>query len=98
MTDQTDEEKEQNMLFMEIKIPFPSQRLAMIAYNTLRVDREPKRGGCKKTLVVLEKELHIKLQAQEARVLRVASNALLDFVHLVLDTMDRFDPERSVEE
>ena len=36
----------------DIRVPFPSAREAEIAYNSLRVDPEPKRGGVNKKLCV----------------------------------------------
>ena len=85
------EEKSEEYV-MDIKVPFPSPRYAEIAYNTLRVDKEPKRGGCRKTLVLHNNELHVKLEANEARTLRVASNSFLDFLTLVSETMEQFGP------
>ena len=76
---------------MNLSVTFPSRRYAEIAYNTLRVDKEPPRGGCKKTLHVNDTELAIKLEAPEARTLRNASNACLDFLMVVTETMKRFD-------
>ena len=76
---------------MDISVTYPSVRYAEIAYNTLRVDREPSRGGCKKTLTLSENAVVIKLEAVEARTLRVASNACLDYLVLVTETMKRFD-------
>lgn len=35
-----------------IQVPFHSEEDAGVAYNTLKVDREPPRGGCKRTLSV----------------------------------------------
>ena len=77
---------------MDISIPFSTPRHAEIAYNTLRVDQEPSRGGCKKILTLEENTLHVKLTSAEAKVLRVASNSFLDFLSLVCETMDRFGP------
>lgn len=39
-------------LSSHITVPFHTSREAKIAYNTLRVDKEPPRGGCKKTLTL----------------------------------------------
>lgn len=78
---------------MELSVPFPTNRLAEIAYNTLRVDKEPKKGGCTKMIGVEENKLSIRLEAQEARTLRVASNSILDFLALITDTMAGFDPQ-----
>ena len=76
---------------MNLSVTYPTNRYAEIAYNTLRVDKEPARGGCVKTLSVNGTELSIKLEAPESRTLRNASNACLDFLVLVTETMKRFD-------
>ena len=39
-------------LSSQITIPFHTVKEAEIAWNTLRVDREPPRGGCTKTMCV----------------------------------------------
>ena len=36
----------------DLRVPFPTAREAEIAYNSLRVDPEPKRSGVKKELSV----------------------------------------------
>lgn len=84
--------EEDNPYIMDLIIPFPSPRHAEIAYNTLRVDKEPSRGGCKRTLTLQEKELVVQFIASEARVLRVASNSFLDHLTLVSETMEQFGP------
>lgn len=37
---------------LRVVIPFPSKEQALIAHNSLRVDREPKRSQVQKTLFV----------------------------------------------
>lgn len=37
---------------VSIEVPFPTNRAAEIAYDVLRVDAEPKKGGVKKKLEV----------------------------------------------
>ena len=88
MSDQNEDEK----YTMNLTIPFPTPRHAEIAYNTLRVDQEPSRGGCKKTLKLKENILYVDFCAKEAKVLRVASNSFLDFLSLVSETMEKFGP------
>lgn len=77
---------------MDLTVPFPTLRHAEIAYNTLRVDKEPSRGGCKKTMKLHESQLIVQFVASEARVLRVASNSFLDHLTLVSETMEQFGP------
>ena len=40
-------------------MPFPTEFEAQIAYNSLSVDPEPKRGGVKKELTVESNVLHV---------------------------------------
>lgn len=42
-----------------VAVPFPTKREAEIVYNVLRVDEEPKRGGTKKTLKLVDSTLHV---------------------------------------
>ena len=42
-----------------LEIPFPSEREAEIATNTLKVDKEPKRGGCVKQISCEGKVMHV---------------------------------------
>ncbi|XP_041366042.1 uncharacterized protein LOC121381028 [Gigantopelta aegis] len=81
-----------NEMSIDIKIPFPSERCAEIAYRSLNVDQEPKRGGVKRTLVFAENMLHVHFEASEARKLRVSVNSFMDHVILVTNTMDQFGP------
>lgn len=76
---------------MELTVPFPTKRYAEIAFNSLRVDKEPKRGGCTKEFKVIDNKLNVVFKAKEARTLRVASNSFLDFLILVTETMEQFD-------
>ncbi|CAH1773955.1 unnamed protein product, partial [Owenia fusiformis] len=43
----------------ELSIPFPTEEQATIAYNSLRVDKEPKRGGNTRELRVDGNVLHL---------------------------------------
>lgn len=76
---------------LELKANYPSKRYAEIAYHTLQVDKEPSRGGCKKTMNLSDNVLVIKLEAAESHTLRNASNACLDFLSLITETMKQFD-------
>lgn len=40
------------LFFRDLSVPFPTEKEAQIAFGTLSVDSEPKRGGVKKELVV----------------------------------------------
>jgi tRNA threonylcarbamoyladenosine modification (KEOPS) complex Pcc1 subunit len=76
---------------MNLELPFDDRRHAEIAYNSLRVDSEPKRSGMKKTLVLKDNVLCAEFVCQEARTLRVSVNNFLDLLILVTKTMDQFD-------
>ena len=41
----------------DLRIPFPSKRIADIVFGTLSVDHEPKRGGVKRHMRVQESSL-----------------------------------------
>ena len=75
---------------MKLEIPFQESEHANIAFNTLRVDPEPKRSGMKKTLTVQDKILHVEFNCEEARTLRVGVNSFLDHLVLVVNTIDQF--------
>lgn len=76
-------------------MPFCSEREAEIAYGTLSVDAEPKRGGNKKQLSVDGSTLKVHFEAVEARSLRVGVNSFLDHLHLVVQTLDQFGPPKT---
>ncbi|XP_013421177.1 EKC/KEOPS complex subunit LAGE3-like isoform X2 [Lingula anatina] len=87
-----EEVDEERSLTMDLSVPFSSIREAEIAYRTLSVDKEPKRGGVKKTFTLNEKVLQIHFQAKEARTLRVSVNSFLDHLTLVTQTIEQFGP------
>ena len=73
-----------------LKIPFQTQDQAKIAWNSLRVDPEPKRSGVEKTLKVEGQDLIVDFKCEEARTLRVSVNSFYDLLYLVVQTMDQF--------
>ncbi|XP_078520236.1 EKC/KEOPS complex subunit LAGE3-like [Lissotriton helveticus] len=79
-------------LSFQLDVPFPSHLEAQIAHNSLAPDREPRKGGISKTLLVTDNILHVQWKAAEARILRVSINSFLDNLSLVLQTIDRFGP------
>ncbi|XP_065894713.1 EKC/KEOPS complex subunit LAGE3-like [Dysidea avara] len=85
-------------LHCDITIPFPSTAEATIAYNSLRVDPEPRRSVVSKLLSVNQRQLTANFTATEARLLRVAVGSFLDHLILVVDTMNRFGQTTSVTE
>lgn len=79
-------------LKVDLSVPFPTEREAQIAFGTLSVDSEPKRGGVKKELVVKGNVLNIHFEALEARMMRVGMNSFFDHLNLVIETMEKFGP------
>ncbi|KAJ8046835.1 EKC/KEOPS complex subunit LAGE3 [Holothuria leucospilota] len=76
----------------EMKIPFPSDREAEIAYNSLRVDKEPRKSQITKELNLDGNVLLVNFTATEARFLRVAVGSFFDLLNLVVKTMEEFGP------
>ena len=76
---------------MYLEIPFDTERMAEIAYNSLRVDPEPKRSGSNKELTLSGNILCVQFNCAEARTLRVSVGSFLSLLTLVIDTMDQFD-------
>ena len=79
--------------FSSLKVPFESEEQATVAWNSLRVDPEPKRGGSSKILKVEGQDLIVDFKCEEARTLRVAVNTFFDLLYLVIQTMDKFSLE-----
>ena len=63
---------------------------AEIAWNSLRVDPEPKRSNLVKQMRVEENQLIVDFKCQEARTMRVSVNSFFDLLNLVVQTMDKF--------
>ena len=77
-------------LTLRLEVPFESEKHARIAYNSLRVDREPSRATTRRVLSLHESKLVAEFEAPDARSLRTASNAFFDLVVLVSKTLERF--------
>ncbi|XP_028827456.1 L antigen family member 3-like isoform X2 [Denticeps clupeoides] len=88
----TENNQAPNKLAFNLEVPFPSECLASIALNSLAPDREPRRGGITKELLVTGSVLTARWTADEARVLRVSVGSFLDHLSLVLETMEAFGP------
>jgi EKC/KEOPS complex subunit PCC1/LAGE3 len=76
----------------EIRIPFQNREHAKISFNTLNVDKEPRKELITRTLSLINNETTLKVNwvAKEARLLRVSINSFLDHLNLVLNTIDQF--------
>ncbi|XP_071809973.1 EKC/KEOPS complex subunit LAGE3-like [Asterias amurensis] len=75
----------------DLTIPFGTVREAEIAFNTLRVDKEP-RKEVTKHLQLEGHLLKVSFTASEARLLRVAVGSFTDFLNLTIETMEQFGP------
>ncbi|KAK4029524.1 hypothetical protein OUZ56_022506 [Daphnia magna] len=76
----------------ELHIPFPSAHLATVAYNSLRVDKEPKRSTTTKVLSLEANILKASFTSGDTRQLRTAVNSFLDLLILVSKAIDEFTP------
>ncbi|KAM7368605.1 hypothetical protein PAMP_012929 [Pampus punctatissimus] len=83
---------ETGQLEFSLDVPFPSSREAVIALSSLSPDREPRKGGISKQLMVSGSTLSVRWSADEARILRVSVNSFLDHLLLVVETMEMFGP------
>ncbi|XP_015197710.2 L antigen family member 3-like [Lepisosteus oculatus] len=82
----------QAKLEFALRIPFPSEREARIALQSLSPDREPRRGGIGKEMRAADNVLSVTWAADEARILRVSVGSFMDHLALVLETMEEFGP------
>ncbi|XP_046655588.1 uncharacterized protein LOC124349118 isoform X1 [Daphnia pulicaria] len=76
----------------ELCIPFQTADLANVAYNSLRVDKEPKRSSTTKTLSLEGNSLKVSFKSGDTRQLRTAVNSFLDLLILVSRAIDEFTP------
>ena len=86
---------DQDAITADLRIPFPSTREAEIAYNSLRIDKEPKRSQISRSMQVEGNVLAVRWTAKESRNLRVSVNSFMDHLGLVIDTLDRFGPPKT---
>lgn len=82
-------------LSIDIAVPFDTSREAKIAYGSLSVDAEPRRGGVKKCMKLKENILNVHFEAQEAKSLRVGVNSFFDHLGLVVKTIQQFGPPKT---
>lgn len=82
---------------LRVEVPFPSNREAQIAYQSLRVDLEPKNTHLQKNLSCNGCLLTAEFLAPGARVLRVAVNSFIERLILCIETMEKFGPPLSLE-
>lgn len=74
-------------------IPFPSTQIASLAYDVLSVDKELKRSGVQRKIEIDGTNIIINLHGEELKKLRVAANAFIKNVKLIVKTVDLFTSE-----
>jgi EKC/KEOPS complex subunit PCC1/LAGE3 len=89
------------LLFRTVDVPFPTARLASIALQALRVDKElsPLVGRVLSTVAPAdaadagEVMLRVKYTATTNRMLRVAVNGFMESLALMLEVMENLDED-----
>lgn len=76
----------------QLVVPFSCSAEAEVAYNSLRVDKEPLRGGVQKSFRLDEQRLIVDFEAVQAKHLRVSVGTFMELLALVIKTVDRFGP------
>jgi len=78
---------------INFEFPFDCEEHAIIASKTLMVDAEPKRSNTNRRFSVDNNLLRVEILSEEPKYLRVATNALLDHLHLIIETIELFKLE-----
>lgn len=79
-------------LKVNLCIPFPNAKEAEVAYEVLRVDKEPSRGEVTKKLTLDNNCLEVSFSGKEARKVRVGLTSFFDSLLLVIETIQLFGP------
>ncbi|KAK2578034.1 hypothetical protein KPH14_008451 [Odynerus spinipes] len=77
---------------LELSIPFPTARETEVAYQVLRVDKEPPRSGVVKKFEQKNNILQVSFSSTEVRKLRVGVTSFFENLILVTETMQQFGP------
>ncbi|EZA62340.1 hypothetical protein DMN91_011134 [Ooceraea biroi] len=88
----TSENAVMSNLKVDLSVPFPSSREAEVAYQVLRVDKEPSRGGVTKKLALNNNLLEVSFSGNEARKVRVGLTSFFNSLQLVIETIRQFGP------
>ena len=75
---------------LSVTVPFPTERLAEVIYNTLRVDKEPGMNTAKEYRLNGAR-VTLELRASQLKHLRVAASTVLDHMLLAAETVEQFD-------
>lgn len=73
-----------------IEIPFPSDKLALIAQQVLDVDTELKTDQVNRVITSQGNVLHVLFECYNTRMLRVAVNSFLEYLTMVTRTIEAF--------
>jgi len=76
----------------ELSFPLATTRHAEIVYNTVRIDKEPKKT-VQRVETVEKNMLNVRFEAEEVKFLRVAVESYIEKINLILRTIQRFDPK-----
>ncbi|KAF9073458.1 CTAG/Pcc1 family [Rhodocollybia butyracea] len=76
-----------------LKIPFASEKHALIAKQTIQVDPELQPHAVKRTIEVRGNFLVATFSTLTVRLARLASNSFLENVDLVVRTLEQFSEE-----
>jgi len=79
-----------SMTSCQICVPFPSENHAEIVYNSLRIDKEPKRSHVEKKLSVTGRNLHVHFEGKDAKSLRTSVNNFFELLLLSTRTIEIF--------
>jgi len=88
-----DLKQEFNKWQFKVVLPFESERLCTIVYNSLRIDIEPRPHEISRELSINGNVLQCDWRSTVDRTLRVAVNSFFENVDLILKTVESFDPQ-----
>ncbi|GIY37844.1 uncharacterized protein CDAR_234871 [Caerostris darwini] len=75
---------------LTLEVCFYCENDATIAYNSLRIDKEPPRGNVKKELSVKENNLIVKFSSKDIKKIKSSAGSFMDYAKLVANTIRRF--------
>lgn len=79
-------------IVVSLSIPFPSRREAEIAFDVLRIDTEPKRSFIEKSLKLIDNQLVVEFNGEQAKNVRVGVTSFFESLILCCETLDQFGP------
>lgn len=73
------------------EIPFPTERLSKIVYNTLSVDPEPRPQQVTRNFAVRGNTVVCEFATSTPQLLRVSLTAFFENITLIVSTIENFD-------